>query len=87
MNEAVDSLREALNEKVTDRFSVGDVLKWVAAGRYNYAAIKTSAGWFTTARPGNPFVATQLDYEELVEVLGKPGVSDIQVSTGWDSVL
>jgi len=90
MNEnkdAIDSLSKALKKKNTDRFEVGDVIKWTAAGRYTYAAIKTGAGWFTTASTRNAFVDSKLDdYEELVEILGRFEVSNIEVSTSWASI-
>lgn len=87
MSSAMESLREALSAKTTDKFSVGDVIKWTAAGRFTYAAIKTEAGWFTTARTGNPFVDSKLDsYEDLVEILSRSEVSCVEVSTEWAAI-
>ena len=76
-----NALAEALQTKVTDPFDNGDVIRWLAAGRYLYAAIKTPAGWYTTSN--NPIVPKVLDYEELVEVLARSGNDEIVVSSQW----
>jgi hypothetical protein len=85
---AVERLRKDLAEKVTDTFEVGTVIRWVGGGRYTYAAIKTSVGWFTTARgyDGNGIVSKQYEYDELVEVLSKGDATDIEVATAWEAV-
>jgi hypothetical protein len=57
-------------------------LRKVVEENPNYAG-KTNVGWFTTARPGNPFVKTQMDYEELREILGRSEVTDIAVAANW----
>jgi hypothetical protein len=81
---ALADLRKVVEENPNrDRFPLGTVIRWTAAERYTYYAGKTNVGWFTTARPGNPFVKTQMDYEELREVLGRSEVTDIAVATGW----
>lgn len=85
--EAISVLRKSLRKKIKDRFKVGDVIKWTAAGRFTYAAVKTESGWFTTARTGNVFVDSRLDgYEDLVEILARSEVSDVMVSTGWEAI-
>lgn len=86
MADAVRALRKALDKKVADKFDVGDVIRWTAAGRYTYAAIKTAAGWFTTASNTNSFVSSYLTYEDLIEVLARSEVSDVMVSVGWIEV-
>lgn len=83
---AVKSLRKVLDKKVSDKFEVGDVIRWTAAERFTYAAIKTAAGWFTTASNTNSFVSSYLSYEDLIEVLARSEVSDVAVSAGWMSL-
>lgn len=86
--EAIEGLRKALKKKVTDRFEVGTVVRWTGGGRYTYAAIKTSVGWFTTARgyDGNGIVAKVYEYDELVEALAKGDATNIEVATEWETV-
>lgn len=88
MTASIDRLREDLKTKVTDPFVNGDVIRWTSGERYIYAAVKTSAGWFTTAGGGNGnyFVPGNLDYEELLEVLAKSDVTEVETSTRWDAV-
>lgn len=81
--DAVQQLKETIGAKVTDPFANGDVIRWTGGGRYTYAAIKTSAGWFTTARYGNTFVEAVYDYESLAEMLAKGDATDIEVATEW----
>lgn len=83
---AIEKLRKDLNEKVTDTFENGTVIRWVGGGRFSYAAIRTSVGWFTTARLGNGFVETNYEYGDFVEMLAKGDASDIEVATAWESV-
>lgn len=81
---ALADLRKVVEENPDrDRFPLGTVIRWTAAERYTYYAGKTNVGWFTTARPGNPFVKTQMDYEELREVLSRDEVTDIAVASNW----
>lgn len=81
---AIADLRKVVEENPDrDRFPRGTVIRWTAAERYTYAAIKTNIGWFTTSRPGNPFIKQQMNYEELQEVLSRDEVTDIAVATGW----
>lgn len=87
LERALSVIREALKDKVIDPFVVGDVIRWDSAGQYTYAAIKTPAGWFTTARPGNPYVPpSPMRFETLVEVLAESENQGIQVATGWESM-
>jgi hypothetical protein len=81
---ALADLRKVVEENPDrDRFPVGTVIRWTASERYTYVAVKTGYAWFTTARPGNPFVKQQMNYEELREVLARDEVSDIAVSANW----
>ena len=85
-NPATEALSRALANKVTDPFAVGDVVRWVSSDRYIYAAVKTSVGWFTTARGDNRFVEKQVDYEGLVEILSTSDTADIMVASAWEQV-
>ena len=69
-----------------DPFAVGDVLRWKVDGGYTYAAIKTPVGWFTTARDHNMYVRQTYRYMDLVKMLVKREVTDLEVSTGWRKV-
>lgn len=69
-----------------DPFAVGDVLRWKVKGEYTYAAIKTPVGWFTTARDHNMYVRQTYRYMDLVKMLVKREVTDLEVSTGWRKI-
>ena len=67
-----------------DEFEDGDVVRWVVRGRsrsYTYAALKTAAGWFTTATTASP-VEQVLDFDRLLEILSGPCVERIDVVAG-----
>jgi hypothetical protein len=84
-NNAIESLRSAVAQKKTDKFEVGDVVRWVASGKYSYAAIKTEVGWYTTAN--NPYVPHKVgSFDNLVEILNRSEVSDIAVASTWEFV-
>lgn len=85
---AVSQLREdmRLGGLRRDPFAMGDVLRWKVDGGYTYAAIKTPVGWFTTARDHNMFVRQTYRYMDLVKMLVKREVTDLEVSTEWRKV-
>lgn len=85
-NKAIKELRKAIRQSRRDDFADGTVLRWTSGGRYTYAAIKTAVGWFTSARPGNPFVESVLDFDGLLEVLSRPDASDVEVAVVWENV-
>lgn len=70
-----------------ERHPVGTVVRWTGSGTYTYAAIKTEAGWFTTAREGNPYVGiVYLSLKDLLDDLdAKDDATDIAISTEWKS--
>lgn len=85
IDEAISMLRTAVAASAPrDRFAIGTVIRWTASERYTYAAIKTNVGWFTTARPSNPFIKNMLTYEELEEILARPETTDAAVATAWE---
>lgn len=82
---AIADLRKAVAANAPrDQFAIGTVIRWTARERFTYAAIKTSIGWFTTARPGNPYIKNFLAYEELEEILARPETADAAVATAWE---
>ena len=87
LEQAIADLRKTVESNPNrDRFPVGTVIRWTASGRYTYLAVKTDYAWFTTARPGNPFVPQQLDYEDLQEILSRAETTDIAVATAWSAL-
>jgi hypothetical protein len=84
--DGLKELRKALKDKKTDQFEIGTVLRWEAAGRYTYAALKTPVGWFTTARDFNHYIDQVLDFDGLVKILLRPEVTDIVVATEWEDI-
>jgi hypothetical protein len=83
---SIEKLREAIEEKVTDTFEVGTVIRWTASDRYTYAAIKTAVGWATTASSTNRFVDGLVEYDELVEILARSETSNVKVATEWEDI-
>ena len=82
----VKALRKAIKKARVDEFEVGTVIRWTAAGRYTYVVIKTPVGWYSTARPGNVFVPSILEFDELVEILSKAETSNVEIATSWETV-
>lgn len=82
---ALAGLRKTLKEKVADTWDLGTVIRFTVNGKYNYAVLKTEAGWYSTSMRAG-FVAQLMDYECLLETLGKSEVSDVFYSTGWEAV-
>jgi hypothetical protein len=84
---SMKTLKKALKGKNEDTFEVGDVIRWTAAGRYTYVAVKTGIGWFTTANEYNEFVDRfYKNLDDLLLVLTRSEVTDVAVSTEWTSV-
>ena len=81
---SLKELKKALKKSRKDDFENGTVIRWVAAGRYTYAAIKTVAGWYTTSN--NYMIEKIVTYEELVEILTKSETSNVEVAVVWESV-
>lgn len=79
----VSAIRKARQETVRDDFETGQVIRWVASGRYTYVAIKCPVGWFTSAAEYNRFVPQIVDFETLVEILARPETTKIEVAVTW----
>lgn len=69
-----------------DPFAVGDVIRWTVDGGYTYSAIKTPVGWFTSAREPNMYVRQVYSYLEMVKMLLKREVVNLEVATEWRKV-
>lgn len=83
----MEALRKALADKITDQFEVGDVIRWRALDRYDYAALKAGNGmWYTTASFTNGFVAKVLTFDELIEVLARSESTDVMLASQWERV-
>jgi hypothetical protein len=84
--DSIRRLRKSVKKANKDTFEIGTVIKWTAANRYTYAVIKTAIGWASTARPTNSFVPHVMEFDELVEILGRSETSDIAVATAWEAI-
>lgn len=80
---SIEAVKAALKEARKDTFEDGTVIRWTAAGKYTYAAVKCEIGWFTTAAQYNRFVDQILTFEQLLDVLSKSDATDIAVATEW----
>lgn len=82
--DAICAVRETAHK---DQFEIGSVVRWTSAGRYKYAALKSDAGWFTTATITNPFVGQKITFEELLDILARPESSEVYVcEDDWTEV-
>jgi hypothetical protein len=85
----MDAIREVRRSAKPDDFEFGSVIRWTTDAGYNvflYAALKTPAGWVTTARAGNSFVPQTISFEELLEILGRSETTDVRVASSWVSI-
>ena len=81
---SLKALEKALKGKKVDKFDTGTVIRWVASGRYNYAAIKAGNGmWYTTAASFNTYVSQIVDFDGLCEILARSEVTEVNVSETW----
>lgn len=81
---SVKAIKKARENKDRDQFAVGTVIRWLASGRYQYAALKTDIGWFTTSRYGNQFVPQTISFEDLLDVLARNETTEVMVATPED---
>lgn len=81
--DAIKRLKKDLKAAVRDTFETGTVIRWLAAGRYTYAALKAGDGnWWLTGALGF-YGRSRLTYEELIEVLNRADVTEVAVSESW----
>ncbi len=84
---SVKALKDAVKKSAKDKFEVGTVVRWVSSGKYNYAALKTDAGWYTTARSyNNTFVDEVVTFDELLEILARSETTDVAYAETWVEV-
>lgn len=84
---SIKAIREAVQKAKRDGFANGVVIQWTSKGSfgtdYLYAAIKSPAGWFTTARRDNPFVDQVVDFNGLLEIIARPETTDVKIASQW----
>lgn len=83
---AYETLCADLRNRATDRFDRGDVIRWIDDGRYNYAVIKDSRGMWVITGTAAYYGRSVFTYDQLLDVLSKPSVSDIYVATEWKAI-
>ena len=67
-----------------DGFVPGDVVRWVVAGKYTFAALYTADRWWLTGKGAAYEGVTDMDHEQFSRILEFKDVSDIVVSSGWE---
>ena len=82
------SLRKAIKKKA-DPFNEGDVIRWESKStngyRYYYAVIRGNQKWWITGLAR--FYGEQVfSYEELVEILSRDDVINVEYSANWESI-
>lgn len=74
----------------TDPMKDGTVIRWTSltsnGRRLTYAAMRTSAGWYTTATPANPVIPMILPYSKLTQILSSDDVVEVEVAAEWEHV-
>jgi hypothetical protein len=84
---SMKALRKAIKGKNVDKFETGTVVRWLASGTYNYAAIKASNGqWYTTAASFNSYVSQIVDFDGLCDILARSEVAEIEVLTTGEAI-
>lgn len=86
---SMKTLKEALAEVKRDTFEEGTVIRWVASGRYTYAALKTPVGWYTTAKamPDSAQRVPQVvNFDQLLAILSKSETTKVEVATEWTAI-
>lgn len=84
MEKAAEQLKRALKRKETDPWAEGTVIRWLSGGRYLHAVIKGNDCWFITRTA--VYGQQVFSYRELLEILSRADVADIQVAAEWDDV-
>lgn len=69
-------------------FDHGSVLRWFAYGKYQFAAIYCSNGFWYITGGNNTYGTSMKTSQDLLDLLEDPAnkISDIEVSTGWEAV-
>lgn len=88
---SVKALKDAVKRSKKDTFETGDVIAWKSTsarnGReFNYAAIKTPVGWFTTAAGYNSYVSQILTFDELLDVIARAETTEVRIAVEWKSI-
>lgn len=79
-------LRSVIGNKFKDNFQTGDIIKFVAYKKYNYAVIKGDNNlWYSTAVRGD--IPKTMNFKQLVDVLRSPDVESVQVATDYAFVV
>lgn len=84
--DAAGALREDLSKKVKDKFDAGDVIRWTGGGRFAYCAIKCGNSLWSISGTGIWYGTEQKTYEQIVDILERSDVTDIEVSVEWVKV-
>lgn len=87
MKKEIEQLKSALEDKETDPWAEGTVIRWLSGGHYFYAVIKGNGRWWITGTAVFYGQRQQVfSYQELLEILSRADVVDIQVAAEWDDV-
>lgn len=68
-------------KKSKDDFANGTIVAWTASDRYNYAAIKTPVGWYTTAseRASVVGIGKIVSFDVILKILGRNESTNVRV--------
>lgn len=69
-----------------DTFRDGDVVKWIANGRYTYAALRANGQWWFTGHANYYGHGPHCTYLQLSRILARPETSDIRVASAWSAI-
>jgi hypothetical protein len=84
-NKGMKALTKAVKNK-NDTFSTGTVIRWTAAERFIYVAVKSPVGWYSSARPGNVYVPSIMTFDTLLDIIGRAETTNVEVATDWKPV-
>lgn len=83
---SIAAIQEVLAKSHKDTFELGTVLRWTSGGKYLFAAIKSPVGWFTTSQSPHSPIAGILTFNELLEVMARPDITEVMVAQEWSSI-
>jgi hypothetical protein len=72
-----------------DTYPPGTVIRWVASGRFDYAAMKAGNGlWYTTSRNefGNEHVEKVYLFGDMLMMLSSDEVTDVEFALQWEKI-
>lgn len=67
-------------KKSKDDFENGTIVAWTASDKYNYAAVKTPVGWYTTASDRAEWTVKKIvSFEDMLKIIARGESANVRV--------